>query len=871
MSRSGIYSAVTPRLLVVLALALSGRAAWADAKDDARRHFLAGLSAAQSQQYEVALEEFLEAQALYPHPATVYNIARSYADLQDWEMALRYYRIYLDLAPDKEAELAPVISAIEARARPAVVIRATGPQDTPNASSPSASATAAEVERLEAIAGELAALSRSLANRGTAPAEATPVSDPAVPSAPSTDGAALPAAGALMSDAYQRVVVTASRYGQDPLDSPSTIAVITDQDIRLSGATTVPDLLRRVAGVDVMALSAAEPDVSIRGFNRELSNKVLVLIDGRSVYADVLGSVFWSHLPISLQEIERIEVIRGPGSAIYGANAVTGVINIITREPGAGDSLVSAEAGTPDYAQGTALVTGRHDRTSWRVSAGYHQTGRWSAEDDLGSTEALVPFVENQDRALEMLRANGRVDRSFLDQGFLSLSGGYSSGLMDFYTLGALGEYAFDLTTAYARGDVAYGPVHLRAFYNTWTGTNAPWSIPAGGRDMSNELDTDVVDLELETNGEFETGRVTHRVNAGVGYRYKYVDWDYLRYTTDDGEVVQTYTEHHLNAFAQESATIGPVSLLGSLRIDRHPRVALAKTISPRAAAIVRVAESTSVRATGGTSFRAPSFLESYLHLEIPVSADGVYLHALGDEFQDELLVPERIVTGEIGLHDESTRYHVADLALYVNRVTELIGLSSLTPTVSSFDEESGGFLAGYTAFQNLGDTYLGYGAELDARFFPVDGLDVYGNLSVQRVSRDPSAETESLETVSVDGASCPVDRDCSVSLAKANLGVMYRSPWRADASLHAHINSPQVWTLREFGDDGSLILPQEQVASRTILVARLAVRPLADESLELAGTAWNLLGLLGGDAFQEHPKGQYVGSRLYGTATWRF
>jgi iron complex outermembrane receptor protein len=94
-------------------------------------------------------------------------------------------------------------------------------------------------------------------------------------------------AGGFQSEAYGRVVVTASRYGQDPLDSPSSVTILTEDDIRQSGATSIPDLLRQVVGVDVMALSSGKPDVSIRGFNRELSNKVLVLVDGRSVYLDV--------------------------------------------------------------------------------------------------------------------------------------------------------------------------------------------------------------------------------------------------------------------------------------------------------------------------------------------------------------------------------------------------------------------------------------------------------------------------------------------------------------------------------------------------------------------------------------------------------
>ena len=101
------------------------------------------------------------------------------------------------------------------------------------------------------------------------------------------------------------------------------------------------------------AMSAAQPDLSIRGFNRELSNKVLILVDGRSVYWDFIGTTFWSTLPVAMSEIERVEVIRGPGSAVYGANAMTGVVNIITKAPGSEPGTrLQLTGGYPDLSEG---------------------------------------------------------------------------------------------------------------------------------------------------------------------------------------------------------------------------------------------------------------------------------------------------------------------------------------------------------------------------------------------------------------------------------------------------------------------------------------------------------------------------------------
>jgi outer membrane cobalamin receptor len=836
--------------LVALGIGLALPAtAWADPKDDARRHFIAALEAVRAQDYPAALAEFLEAQDVYPHPNTLYNIAKVYEDMGESAKAIEYFRLFAEAEPTKAADVAPVIKVLEGRIRVAQQQRG-----EPNGAETPAggAATAAEVERLQAIAAELAALSESLQTRTDAPA----VADVPAGEAPDGEGTApttAPDPGPsntedFLSGAYDRVVVTASRYGQDPLDSPSTVAILTGDDIRMSGATNIPDLLRRVAGVDVMSLSAGQPELSIRGFNREMANKVLVLIDGRSIYKDMMVTTIWATLPVSLHDIERIEIIRGPGSAVYGANAMTGVINIITKAGGQGDGVVSVEGGSPGYAQGTGAVSGRSGDTGYRLSVGKHKTGRWNKSAELDADSPLVSPSEDQETSVDVVRALGRVDRAFSKDAYASMSGGYSGGLSEFYVFGTLGDYALDFDSGFVRGDLGWKGLHFRSFYNFFRADAAPWLQYQGGRDMDTSVVDDIVDVELEQIGTFETGAVKHHVNAGLGYRYKYTTWGYI----NQGEAVE---QQHANAFLQEQALVGPVRMVGSLRLDKHPLIALKETISPRGAVVVRVAERTSVRATAGTSFRAPSQMESYTDLNQPTSSDGAFIRTKGDVN----IVPERVFTTELGVHDESTSFHRADVAAYVNRVSDLIYVTDVeAPTAEDtfYSAAERGFAAGTTRFGNLSPLYLSYGVEAEAQVFPVDGLDLFANVTLQRTT-----ETEGNATV-VDG---------QTSTVKVNAGAAWRTPWRVDVSGQVHYLSPQTWRLREFDETGALQVQEQDIAARTIGVARLAARPFADDALELSMTAWNIGAMVSGEGFREHPKGQLVNSRLFGTATYRF
>ncbi|MCF7984527.1 MAG: TonB-dependent receptor plug domain-containing protein, partial [Thiohalocapsa sp.] len=148
-------------------------------------------------------------------------------------------------------------------------------------------------------------------------------------------------------------VTSVGKKAQSLADAAAAVFVIGSEDIRRSGATSVPEALRMAPGIEVRRLDANKWAVSARGFNGRFANKLLVLIDGRTVYTPSFSGVYWENQDVMLADVERIEVIRGPGATLWGANAVNGVINIITKS--AADTqggLAIAGGGTEERAFG---------------------------------------------------------------------------------------------------------------------------------------------------------------------------------------------------------------------------------------------------------------------------------------------------------------------------------------------------------------------------------------------------------------------------------------------------------------------------------------------------------------------------------------
>src|SRR5688572_28699172 len=163
-------------------------------------------------------------------------------------------------------------------------------------------------------------------------------------------------------------VTTAGRREQPIGTTAAAIEVITGDDIRRSGVTTIAEALRLADGVHVARLNNGEWRISARGFNGSTPNKLLVMVDGRTVYSPLFAGVFWNTLDYLLEDIDRIEVIRGPGTVLWGANAVNGVINIITRHSrDTQGALVSVASGNEDPAIVQMRYGARGGAATWRV------------------------------------------------------------------------------------------------------------------------------------------------------------------------------------------------------------------------------------------------------------------------------------------------------------------------------------------------------------------------------------------------------------------------------------------------------------------------------------------------------------------------
>ncbi len=145
-------------------------------------------------------------------------------------------------------------------------------------------------------------------------------------------------------------VTSVSRRAERLSDAAASIHVITNDDIRRSGVTSLPEALRLAPNLQVARIDSSQYAISARGFNNAVGNKLLVLIDGRTVYTPIFSGVFWDQQDVMLEDVERIEVISGPGATLWGANAVNGVINVVTRPSrDTQGGLVSARAGSREH------------------------------------------------------------------------------------------------------------------------------------------------------------------------------------------------------------------------------------------------------------------------------------------------------------------------------------------------------------------------------------------------------------------------------------------------------------------------------------------------------------------------------------------
>jgi iron complex outermembrane receptor protein len=197
--------------------------------------------------------------------------------------------------------------------------------------------------------------------------------------------------GAMEQLFNEPVTTSATGSPQRATEAPADMQIISADEIRRSGETTLPGILQRVAGVDMLNFSAGQSDVTVRGYDQVSSPRLLVLVNGRQVYLDHYGLTMWQTIPVQLDEIRQIEVVKGPGSALFGFNAVSGVVNIITFNPKF-DNRNVATVRVGDHGQKSASLVATHkfgQSVSARFSAGAEERDEWARTGALPTAATL--------------------------------------------------------------------------------------------------------------------------------------------------------------------------------------------------------------------------------------------------------------------------------------------------------------------------------------------------------------------------------------------------------------------------------------------------------------------------------------------------
>lgn len=868
--------------LGVTVLVVQPFAAHADERTDARRAFRAGMEAIEAGQYEAGIAELERAYEILPKAPVLYNIGRAHLDAEHYPEAIEYFRRYLETDPPDADAVELVLNQVEAIAEQAAqkaadqVQQASSEESTGELSATGLAILESTLQQILAIAEvtqsvalgqkaqELEDLIESLRS-GRPPEKTLAEADPApeLPDEPESEQATATEAepetqdktelGApeASTEVYQERVVTASRFSSSSLAAPNSTTIVTAQDIRLSGIRNLAELLRRAAGVEVMTLTTGDTQVSIRGLNQRLSNKVLILVNGRSVFLDFIGATLWHTIPVSLETIERIEIIRGPASAIYGADALTGVINIVLESPGEAESLARASVGEGNTYRLSAVSSGRSETgLRYTLSAGYDRSDNYSLSVDPARVD-LLPYAEDPNLGLE--RTYGTADLGYRSRGGWTFSGSGRAltGVSSFIGTITLRELYLDellSSQAHVQVNSPFG-LSARVFWNHFRASGGPTESPVGAISQDFEdLRSDVVDAEVVYQGSFDF-LVKNELALGTSYRLKNIDWvEYLR---------EERTQNHFAAFFEDNLRFSrAASLLLSARVDRHPLFDQLQ-FSPRGSFVYRPADDSAIRLVVGRAFRNPTFTESYVQNRTPI-AQGRGVTAFGVGNED--LAPESLIAYEVGYAQNFDRFSLEVNAYYNRFSNAILNQGRVSPTLSDnggFIDDVDAFLVREVTFVNDEATFRQIGGELGVRAYPVDGLDLYANLSLHDTS--PTSSSRELD---LEGR----EDDERTSRYKVNAGLQYRSEIGLDVGVDLNVVGEQFWVIRTstatgFAQQGT------EIPAYTLLNARIGYR-LFDDQLELAVSGTNLLD----DVHRQHPfSAQRLTRRVFVTSILRF
>lgn len=457
----------------------------------------------------------------------------------------------------------------------------------------------------------------------------------------------------------ETVVVTASRTEESLLDVPVSTTVIGSEQIETAAGDNYADLLRGVPGLNVVQNSARDINFVSRGAASTLATSQLALVDGRSIYQDFFGFVMWDVLPVNFDEIDQIEVLRGPGSAVWGANALAGVINVRTKSPretpGGMFKVGAGEIGTRSASVRFAQA---FDKASYRIAASWFEQDAWERSTTLPDGTPLPPEAAFANEGSEQPKIDLRVDWDASDERRFSYKLGYSgtSGIM--HT--GIGPFTIDTDTRVAYGEFSYeGPeLEAKAYINSIDGdaTNLLNALP-----FAFQNNTYVADATWR----HPFGDKNLLLIGGNGRLNKF---DLSLAPNED-------TREELGFFVEDQIMFGEKGILSlGARVDWFDTVGT--TFSPRVSYVWKPVEHHSIRFAYNQAYRAPSLINNYLDTVVPNAIQLIpntppfvfFTAAEGNPDLNE----ETVQAYEIGYTAETGR-HTFTAAVYRNDSKDLI------------------------------------------------------------------------------------------------------------------------------------------------------------------------------------------------------
>lgn len=616
-------------------------------------------------------------------------------------------------------------------------------------------------------------------------------------------------------------VTTASRKPEARLRSAAAVYVITRDDIRRSGVATLVDALRLAPGIQVARIDSNKWAVGVRGFASRLSRSLLVMIDGRTVYTPLFAGTYWEAQDTLLEDVERIEVIRGPGGTLWGANSVNGVINVITRSSrDTQGAYASAGGGTRERGfAGLRYGGAAGERATYRVYAkGFDREPAFhDPPDDFdGWHMGQAGFRGDWSRGpADGVRVQGDV---------------YSGRTGQRTSITRLDPPSADTV----EGDARLSGANLLAQWTHTSRKDVHWTLQAyydrtNHREPSFGEVRDTFDLDLQRRAAY--GR--HEVIAGLGYRLSSGVVDSV---PTIAFVPPRRTDHLFSGFARDEVSFLEDELKVTVGSKFEHNGYSGFEIQPTAQVLWAPTPRQSLWVTASRAVRTPSRVEQDLTLTVLLDPPApTQARLVGDTgFR-----PERVFTVQLGHRFQPLASLALDTVVFHDTHSALLSVEPAAPFTEATPPPP--HLVVPFRIRN-GTEGPSYGAELAADWTPRAWWRVSGSYSFLRLSLRPAPGSQDRATAATTNGSAPRHR----------LQLSSRMDWGSSVTFDA--------MARYVGE-----LPSQGIAGYWGLDARLAWRPSG--AFELAVVGQNLLS----PHHAEFPdSGAEVPRGAYGQLTWR-